>query len=64
MSLFKSDLVRAFTIGFVLGCAGLFALMGSPFDKSLADQVIPAAVAAAPSLPDQTLVAPEADAQR
>lgn len=64
MTLFKSDLFRAFTIGFVLGCAGLVAVMGSPFEKSIADQVIPAAVAAAPALPDQTLVAPEAATQR
>ena len=64
MALFKSDLVRAFSIGFLLGCAGLIAVMGSPFEKSIADQVIPAAVAAAPSLPDQTLLDPQADAQR
>ncbi|MEQ1497713.1 MAG: hypothetical protein ABL914_03555 [Novosphingobium sp.] len=58
MTLFKSDLLRAFTIGFLLGSAALVAMMGSPFEQSIADQVIPAAVAAAPSLPDQTMVAP------
>lgn len=63
MTLFKSDLFRAFTIGFTLGCAALVAVMGSPFQDSIADQVIPAATAA-PSLPDQTLVVPAADAQR
>lgn len=57
MTLFKSDLFRAFTVGFLLGCAGLVAMMGSPFQESIADKVIPAATAA-PSLPDQTLVQP------
>ena len=55
MTLFKSDLVRAFTIGFMLGVAALISVLGSPFEKSIADQVIPAATAA-PALPDQTLV--------
>jgi hypothetical protein len=63
MSLFKSDLFRAFTIGFVLGCAGLVAMLGSPFEKSIADSVIPAAVAA-PNLPDQTVIAPAVEAAR
>ena len=56
MGLFKPDLYRAFGLGFVLGCAALVAVMGSPFShKSLAEQVIPAATAAtaAPALPDQ-----------
>ena len=59
MGLFKADLYRALGLGFVLGCAGLVAVMGSPFShKSLAEQVIPSAVAAtaSPELPDQTLV--------
>ena len=36
------------------------AVLGSPFQKSLADQVIPSATAAtyAPDLPDQTKQAP------
>ncbi len=65
MGLFKPDLYRAIGLGFVLGCAGLIAVLGSPFShKSLAEQVIPAATAAAaattaPALPDQTLVAPQ-----
>jgi hypothetical protein len=63
MALFKSDLTRSFAIGFALGSALLFAVLGSPFQTSLADQVIPAATAATP-LPDQTLVAPAADASR
>ena len=64
MGLFKADLYRALGLGFVLGCAGLIAVLGSPFShKSLAEQVIPAATAAAaqsiaPALPDQTLVVP------
>ena len=59
MGLFKPDLYRALGFGFVLGCAVLFAVMGSPFShKTLAEQVIPSATAAtaAPALPDQTLV--------
>ena len=59
MGLFKPDLYRALGLGFVLGCAALVAVMGSPFShKSLAEQVIPAATAAtsAPALPDQTLI--------
>ena len=64
MGLFKADLYRALGLGFVLGCVGLIAVLGSPFShKSLAEQVIPAATAAAaattaPALPDQTLIAP------
>lgn len=60
MGLFKADLFRAFAIGFVLGSAALMAVLGSPFQKSLADQVIPSATAAtaAPDLPDQTKQAP------
>ena len=57
MGLFKADLYRALGLGFVLGCAGMVAVMGSPFSgKSLAEQVIPSAVAAtsAPDLPDLT----------
>ena len=57
MALFKSDLTKAFAIGFALGSAALFAVLGSPFQEPLADKVIPAATAA-PSLPDQTLVQP------
>jgi len=66
MVLFKSDLTRSFAIGFALGCAALFAVLGSPFQTSLTAQVIPSATAAtpAPALPDQTLVAPAADAAR
>ena len=67
MGLFKPDLYRAVGLGFVLGCAALVAVMGSPFShKSLAEQVIPSATAAtaAPALPDQTLVAPSRDAAR
>ncbi|MFO1254999.1 MAG: hypothetical protein U1E37_04945 [Sphingomonadaceae bacterium] len=66
MAVFKSDLTRSFAVGFALGCAALFAVMGSPFRTSLADQVIPAATAAtpAPELPDQTLVAPAPEAAR
>ena len=66
MGLFKADLYRALGLGFVLGCAGLIAVLGSPFShKSLAEQVIPAATAAAtamtaPALPDQTLITPPA----
>ena len=69
MGLFKADLYRALGLGFVLGCAGLIAVLGSPFShKSLAEQVIPAATAAAastaPALPDQTLMAPAKAAAR
>lgn len=67
MGLFKPDLYRAVGLGFVLGCAALVAVMGSPFShKSLAEQVIPSATAATatPALPDQTLVAPSQDAAR
>ena len=67
MGLFKPDLYRAIGLGFVLGCAVLIAVMGSPFShKSLAEQVIPSATAAtaAPVLPDQTLVAPTEHAAR
>ena len=71
MGLFKADLYRALGLGFVLGCAGLIAVLGSPFShKSLAEQVIPAATAAAaaastaPALPDQTLMAPARAAAR
>jgi len=67
MGLFRPDLYRALGIGFVLGCAALVAVMGSPFShKSLAEQVIPSATAAtaAPNLPDQTLVAGPQDQTR
>ena len=67
MGLFKPDLYRALGLGFVLGCAALVAVMGSPFShKSLAEQVIPSATAAtaAPALPDQTLVQSAPDATR
>ena len=67
MGLFKPDLYRALGLGFVLGCAGLIAVLGSPFShKSLAEQVIPSAAAAtaAPDLPDQTLVTPTLSAIR
>ena len=67
MGLFKADLYRALGLGFVLGCAALVAVMGSPFShKSLAEQVIPSATAAtaASVLPDQTLIAPAQDAAR
>ena len=67
MGLFRSDLYRSFAIGFVLGCTALLAVMGSPFKKSLAEQMIPAATAAtaaAPDLPDQTLIAQPAPATR
>lgn len=37
MAVFKSDLTRSFAVGFALGCAALFAVMGSPFRTSLAD---------------------------
>ena len=60
MGLFKADFYRALGLGFVLGCAGLVAVMGSPFSStSLADQVIPSAAAAtsAPDLPDLTITA-------
>ena len=63
MALFKSDLLRAFTIGFLLGVAVLVSVLGSPFEQSIADHVIPAATAA-PVLPDQTLVDPADAAQR
>ena len=60
MGLFKADLFRAFGVGFVLGGAALMAVLGSPFQKSIADQVIPSATAAtaSPDLPDQTKLAP------
>ena len=60
MGLFKADLFRAFAVGFVLGGAALMAVLGSPFQKSIADQVIPSATAAtaSPDLPDQTKLAP------
>ena len=60
MGLFKADLFRAFAVGFVLGGAALLAVLGSPFQKSIADQMIPSATAAtaAPDLPDQTKLAP------
>lgn len=60
MGLFKADLFRAFAMGFVLGSAALIAVLGSPFQKSMADQVIPSATAAtaAPDLPDLTMLAP------
>ena len=67
MGLFKADLYRALGLGFVLGCAALVAVMGSPFShKSLAEQVIPSATAAtaASVLPDQTLIDPAQDAAR
>jgi hypothetical protein len=63
MALFKSDLTRSFAIGFALGCAALFAVLGSPFQTSLSQQVIPSATAA-PVLPDQTLVDQAAEAAR
>ena len=63
MTLFKSDLFRAFAIGFLLGVAVLVSVLGSPFQHSIADQVIPAALAG-PALPDQTLVEPAAEATR
>lgn len=63
MTLLKSDLLRAFTVGFLLGVALLVSVMGSPFQHSIADQVIPAAQAG-PALPDQTLVDPAVDAAR
>ena len=63
MALFKSDLLRVFTIGFLLGTAALVSVLGSPFEQSIADHVIPAATAA-PVLPDQTLVDPADSAQR
>ncbi|WP_309621486.1 hypothetical protein [Novosphingobium sp.] len=63
MALFKSDLFRAFTIGFMLGVAALVSVLGSPFEQSIADQVIPAATAA-PVLPDQTMALPAEAAQR
>ncbi len=60
MVLFKADFFRAFAVGFMLGGAALFAVLGSPFHKSIADQVIPSATAAtaAPDLLDQTRLAP------
>lgn len=60
MGLFKADLFRAFAVGFTLGGAALMAVLGSPFQKSLADQVIPSATAAtaALDLPDQTKLIP------
>lgn len=58
MGLFKADLYRSFAIGFVLGAVLLATLMSSLRDRPLAGPVIPAATAAAPALPDQTLVAP------
>ena len=66
MGLFKVDLFRAFAVGFVLGGAALLAVLGSPFQKSIADQVIPSATAAtaAPDLPDQTKLIPVKAAQR
>ena len=67
MGLFKPDLYRAIGLGFILGCAVLIAVMGSPFShKSLAEQVIPSATAATAArvLPDQTLVAPTEHAAR
>ncbi|MCC6927257.1 hypothetical protein [Novosphingobium sp.] len=66
MALFRSDLTRSFAIGFALGTAALFAVLGSPFKTSLSEQMIPAATAAtpAPELPDQTLAAPAQDAAR
>ena len=59
MGLFKADLFRAFGVGFVLGGAALMAVLGSPFHKSIADQVIPSATAAtaSPDLLDQTKLA-------
>ena len=70
MGLFKPDLYRALGLGFVLGCAALIAVLGSPFShKSLAEQVVPSATAAtaatvAPDLPDQTLIGVDQDAAR
>ena len=70
MGLFKPDLYRALGLGFVLGCAALIAVLGSPFShKSLAEQVVPSATAAtaatvAPDLPDQTLIGADQDAAR
>ncbi len=67
MGLFKPDLYRALGLGFVLGCAALIAVLGSPFShKSLAEQVIPSATAAtaAPDLPDQTLIGADEGASR
>ena len=67
MGLFKPDLYRAIGLGFILGCAALIAVMGSPFShKSIAEQVIPSATAAtaAPALPDQTLTPSGPDAAR
>lgn len=63
MTLFKSDLFRAFTVGFLLGVAALVSVLGSPFQHGIADSVIPSAQAG-PALPDQTLVEPVADASR
>ena len=70
MGLFKPDFYRALGLGFVLGCAALIAVLGSPFShKSLAEQVFPSATAAtaatvAPDLPDQTLIGADQDAAR
>ena len=70
MGLFKPDLYRELGLGFVLGCAALIAVLGSPFShKSLAEQVVPSATAAtaatvAPDLPDQTLIGADQDAAR
>lgn len=45
MQLFKSEVVRFFALGFVLGAAALFTTFGVGPDRVSAD-VLPAAVAA------------------
>ncbi|WP_374591274.1 hypothetical protein [Novosphingobium sp.] len=61
MGLFKADLFRSFAIGFVVGAALLGAGMSMKSERPL---VIPAASAAAPALPDQTLVDPALPSNR
>ncbi|MCZ8172475.1 MAG: hypothetical protein O9272_12135 [Brevundimonas sp.] len=53
MGLFKSDLLRSFGLGFVLGAALLVGGMWAQSEEGLSGKVIPKAEAAAP-LPDRT----------
>lgn len=46
MGIFKSDLIRAFAVGFVLGTLAICAIFGGGEGSGFAGGVVPSAVAA------------------
>lgn len=46
MALFKSDLIRSLTMGFVLGEVGVFATMGGTAATAVGQSLVPSAYAA------------------